>query len=101
MSDMVDVAVIRAGLDNLSLPAQLCAVGVGYRHFGMPMRQWQAAMLRGMFLKSRGFASNIADPAGAHALNAFRHATNRPYASYRLPVPLISSTPTASGSGWT
>jgi hypothetical protein len=60
MSNMVDVAIVGAGPDRLWLPAQLRAVGVQYRHVGMPMRLWQAAMLRGMFLKSQ-----VAPPDGA------------------------------------
>jgi len=88
MTDMADVAIIGAGPYGLSLAAHLRAAGVGYRHFGMPMRLWQAAMPRGMYLKSQGFASNISDPAGTHTLEAFCRATDRPYASYGLPVAL-------------
>jgi FAD-dependent urate hydroxylase len=88
MSDMVDVAVIGAGPYGLALAAHLRASGVDYRHFGTPMRLWEAAMPQGMFLKSQGFASNIADPDGTHTLEAFCKATSRPYASYGLPVAL-------------
>lgn len=88
MSDAVDVAIIGAGPYGLSVAAHLHAAGVHYRHFGMPMRLWQAAMPKGMFLKSQGFASNISHPSGTHTLAAFCQATNRPYASYGLPVPL-------------
>jgi FAD-dependent urate hydroxylase len=88
MSDMVDVAIIGAGPYGLSVAAHLRAAGVDYRHFGIPMRLWQGAMPRGMFLKSQGFASNLSDPVGAHTLEAFCQATGRPYASYGLPVPL-------------
>lgn len=88
MTDTVDVAVIGAGPYGLSLAAHLRAANVDYRHFGKPMRLWQAAMPRGMFLKSQGFASNLSDPEGTHTLEAFCQATSRPYASYGLPVPL-------------
>jgi thioredoxin reductase len=88
VSDVIDVAIVGAGPYGLSLAAHLRAAGVEYRQFGLPMRLWQAAMPRGMFLKSQGFASNISDPAGTHTLEAFCAATNRPYASYGLPVPL-------------
>ena len=88
MSDTVDVAIIGAGPYGLALAAHLRAAGVDYRHFGIPMRLWQAAMPKGMFLKSQGFASNISDPEGTHTLEAFCKATSRPYASYGLPVPL-------------
>jgi FAD-dependent urate hydroxylase len=88
MSDMVDVAVVGAGPYGLALAAHLRASGVDYRHFGIPMRLWEAAMPKGMFLKSQGFASNLADPDGTHTLEAFCKATSRPYASYGLPVSL-------------
>jgi cation diffusion facilitator CzcD-associated flavoprotein CzcO len=88
MSDTVDVAIIGAGPYGLSLAAHLRAASVDYRHFGMPMRLWEATMPQGMFLKSQGFASNIADPDGTHTLEAFCQATGREYASYGLPVSL-------------
>jgi cation diffusion facilitator CzcD-associated flavoprotein CzcO len=88
MSDTVDVAVVGAGPYGLALAAHLRTAGVDYRHFGIPMRLWQAAMPKGMFLKSQGFASNICDPDGTHTLEAFCKATSHPYASYGLPVSL-------------
>ena len=88
MSDAVEVAIVGAGPYGLSLAAHLRAAGVEYRQFGLPMRLWKAAMPQGMFLKSQGFASNLADPTGTHSLEAFCKATDRPYASYGLPVPL-------------
>ncbi len=88
MSDTVDVAIVGAGPYGLSMAAHLRAANADYRHFGMPMHLWQAAMPKGMFLKSQGFASNLSDPAGTHTLEAFCQATGRPYASYGLPVPL-------------
>ena len=87
MSD-VDVAIIGAGPYGLSLAAHLGAARVSYRHLGVPMRLWRGAMPRGMFLKSQGFASNLSDPAGTHTLEAFCHATGRPYKGYGLPVSL-------------
>jgi FAD-dependent urate hydroxylase len=88
MTNVADVAIVGAGPYGLSLAAHLSAAGVDYRHFGMPMRLWQAAMPRGMFLKSQGFASNLSDPRNSHTLEAFCQQTGRPYASYGLPVPL-------------
>jgi thioredoxin reductase len=88
MSDAVDVAIVGAGPYGLSLAAHLRAAGVPFREFGLPMQLWQAAMPRGMFLKSQGFASNLSSPDGEHTLEAFCAATGRPYASYGLPVPL-------------
>lgn len=88
MSETVDVAIIGAGPYGLSLAAHLRAAGTDYRHFGIPMRLWEGTMPQGMFLKSQGFASNIADPDGTHTLEAFCQATGREYASYGLPVSL-------------
>jgi len=88
MSDAVDVAIVGAGPYGLSLAAHLRAAGVSFRQFGLPMRLWQASMPRGMFLKSQGFASNLSSPDGQHTLEAFCANTDRPYASYGLPVPL-------------
>jgi thioredoxin reductase len=91
MSD-VDVAIIGAGPYGLSLAAHLNALGVSYRHFGVPMWLWRDAMPKGMFLKSQGFASNLSDLEGTHTLEAFCRATGRPYRSYGLPVPLDTFT---------
>jgi hypothetical protein len=88
MLNTVDVAIVGAGPYGLSLAAHLNARGVDYRQFGMPMRLWRAAMPKGMFLKSQGFASNLSDPAGTHTLEAFCKATGRDYAHCGLPVPL-------------
>ncbi|HXP20778.1 MAG TPA: NAD(P)-binding domain-containing protein [Streptosporangiaceae bacterium] len=88
MSDAVEVAIVGAGPYGLSLAAHLRAANVQFRHFGLPMRLWQAAMPQGMYLKSQGFASNLSDPAGTHTLENFCKATGRGYASYGRPVPL-------------
>jgi cation diffusion facilitator CzcD-associated flavoprotein CzcO len=88
MSDAVDVAIVGAGPYGLSVAAHLRAAGVSCRQFGLPMRLWREAMPRGMYLKSQGFASNLSDPDGSHTLAAFCAKTDRPYASYGLPVSL-------------
>jgi hypothetical protein len=88
MNDPIDVAIVGAGPYGLSLGAHLRAAGVPFRQFGLPMRWWRAAMPRGMFLKSEGFASNLSDPSGTHTLRAFCESTGRDYADYGLPVPL-------------
>lgn len=84
----IDVAIIGAGPYGLSLAAHLRAQKVHYRQFGMPMQLWRAAMPKGMFLKSQGFASNLSDPAGTHTLEAFCKVTGHSYAHCGLPVPV-------------
>ena len=88
MSGTVDVAIVGAGPYGLSVAAHLRGMGVEFRHFGMPLHPWRSAMPQGMFLKSQGFASNLADPAGSHTLAAFCRHAGLPYADYGLPVPL-------------
>lgn len=88
MSGPVDVAIVGAGPYGLSLGAHLHAAGVRFRQFGLPMQSWRAAMPRGMFLTSPGFAANLSDPGGTHTLAAFCAATGRDYADDCLPVPL-------------
>jgi FAD-dependent urate hydroxylase len=88
MSDAVDVAIVGAGPYGLSLAAHLSSAGISFAQFGVPMNLWRAAMPQGMFLKSQGFASNLSSPDSEHTLAAFCAATDRPYRSYGLPVPL-------------
>ncbi len=88
MRGPVDAVIVGAGPYGLSLAAHLSAAGVTYRQFGMPMSLWRTAMPQGMYLKSQGFASNLADPDGMFTLAAFCAAAGRPYADYGLPVPL-------------
>lgn len=88
MSAIIDVAIVGAGPYGLSLAAHLREAGLDYRQFGIPMRLWQTAMPKGMFLKSQGFASNLSDPRERHTLEAFCQLKGLPYASYGLPVPL-------------
>lgn len=86
--DRIDVAIIGAGPYGLSMAAHLRAKNVPYRQFGIPMRLWRASMPKGMYLKSRPFASNLSDPAASHTLEDFCKATGRSYEPAGLPVPL-------------
>ena len=88
MNGIVDVAIVGAGPYGLSVAAHLRAAGIEFRQFGIPLHPWRSAMPEGMFLKSQGFASNLADPVATHTLAAFCRHTGRPYADYGLPVPL-------------
>jgi thioredoxin reductase len=81
------VIIIGAGPYGLSLAAHLRSRGVGFRIFGEPMGNWRHKMPRGMLLKSEGFASNLADPAGDFTLGDFCAVNALPYEVEGLPVP--------------
>jgi cation diffusion facilitator CzcD-associated flavoprotein CzcO len=81
------IVIVGAGPYGLSIAAHLRARGVGFRIFGRPMFNWQAKMPRGMKLKSEGFASNLAAPAGAGTLEDFCAERGLPYAAEAYPVP--------------
>jgi hypothetical protein len=59
----VDVAIIGAGPNGLSLAAHLRQHGVEHRIFGSPMQTWRD-MPKNMNLKSLGFATSIPTPNG-------------------------------------
>jgi cation diffusion facilitator CzcD-associated flavoprotein CzcO len=59
----VDVAIAGAGPYGLSIASHLRHRNVTFRVFGEPMRFWRD-MPRGLFLKSLGFATTIANPEG-------------------------------------
>lgn len=52
------------------------------------MQAWREDMPRGMFLKSEGFASNIADPDGVLTLARFCAEHDLEYGDYGVPVPV-------------
>jgi cation diffusion facilitator CzcD-associated flavoprotein CzcO len=85
---VLDVAVVGAGPYGLAVGAHLDAAGLSFRVFGEPMESWLAHMPRGMFLKSEGFASNIADPEDRLTLRRFCAETGRAYGDYGEPVSL-------------
>jgi cation diffusion facilitator CzcD-associated flavoprotein CzcO len=82
------VAVVGAGPYGLAVAAGLRQRDIGFRIFGTPMQAWQDAMPRGMFLKSEGFASDIADPARALTLARFCAESGLEYGDYGVPVPV-------------
>jgi Pyridine nucleotide-disulphide oxidoreductase len=83
---MIDVAVVGAGPYGLAVAAHLRPTGMTFRAFGTPMESWNRNMPDGMFLKSEGFASTIADPAGDLTLARFCRETGRSYADIGSPV---------------
>jgi cation diffusion facilitator CzcD-associated flavoprotein CzcO len=84
------VAVIGAGPFGVSTAAYLRSCGVEFRIFGSPMNRCWTQMLAGMFLKSEGFASNLADPTGRYTLQQFCDEAGLPYGS--APVSLETFT---------
>lgn len=83
----IDVAVVGAGPYGLSLAAHLGKQGVKHRIFGSPMYSWLNRMPSCMFLKSEGFASNLADPDHALTLKRFCLDRGYPYRDYGSPIP--------------
>ncbi|WP_439392897.1 NAD(P)-binding domain-containing protein [Bradyrhizobium sp. PMVTL-01] len=78
------VAVIGAGPFGVSTAAYLRSRGVQFRIFGSPMHRWLTQMPAGMFLKSEGFASNLADPIGRCTLQQFCEEQALPYEGARV-----------------
>jgi thioredoxin reductase len=78
------VAVIGAGPFGVSTAAYLRSRGVEFRIFGSPMNRWRTQMPAGMFLKSEGFASNLADPIGRCTLQQFCEEETLPYEGARV-----------------
>ncbi len=83
-----DVAVIGAGPYGLSVSAHLSARGVRHEIFGDTMSLWAKHMPRGMYLKSEGFASNLADPRGVHTLKRFCAEQGIEYGDFAVPIAL-------------
>lgn len=79
------VVVIGAGPYGLAAAAHLTAAGVNVRAFGEPMETWRHHMPKGMLLRSRWEASNIADPNHALGLGNYEAAAGLQQAE---PVPL-------------
>jgi len=83
-----EVAIVGAGPYGLSIAAHLSAAGVEFRIFGVPMENWRTAMPAGMFLKSDGAGTNLADPAHAHTLARYCSSQGSPYSDHGTPVSL-------------
>ncbi len=74
-ADDCEVAVIGAGPYGLSVGAHLKAANIATRVFGEPMGFWQRNMPKGMRLRSHWRASNLSDPNGHFALDAYAKKT--------------------------
>jgi FAD-dependent urate hydroxylase len=83
-----EAVVIGAGPYGLSVSAHLSARGVRHEIFGDTMSLWAKHMPVGMFLKSEGFASNLADPTGEHTLERFCAENEKEYRYARIASPI-------------
>jgi cation diffusion facilitator CzcD-associated flavoprotein CzcO len=84
----VNVAIIGAGPNGLSLAAHLSDLQEGVRIFGKPMDTWQNHMPKRMFLKSDGFASDLVSTAGDASLADFCARSEILYDDFSIPVSL-------------
>ena len=91
-SPVTPVAVVGAGPYGLSIAAHLRGRGIDHRIFGSPMRSWLRHMPEGMFLKSVGFASSLADPVRRGTLAAYCAQEGLDYADDAWPVPIDTFT---------
>ena len=87
-SNFVPVAIVGAGPYGLSLAAYLRRAGIAHRIFGSAMGSWRTQMPTTMFLKSEGFASNLAQPDREMSLRDFCEESGYAYRDYGLPIPL-------------
>lgn len=87
-SGRLDAAIIGAGPYGLSIAAHLSRSGVDYRLFGTPMHTWRNHMPEGMWLRSEGFASNLADPEGKLTLARYCADHRFDVGGWGVPVPL-------------
>jgi thioredoxin reductase len=87
-STPTEIVIVGAGPYGLSAAAHLRRYGLPFRIFGTPMESWRSSMPFGMFLKSDGEASNLADPDGAYTLKAHCERYGLGYGDYGAPVPL-------------
>lgn len=83
-----DTAVIGAGPYGLSVAAHLHHRRADFRIFGRPLETWRTSMPAGMFLKSDGFASNLAAPEPGGTLADYCREHDLAYHPTDLPVPL-------------
>lgn len=90
MSSFIDVAIVGAGPNGLSLAAHLAALGVEFRIFGKPMELWRERMPPGMKLKSDGKSSNLADPHDELKLGSFCAQEHIPYDDEQIPIKLAT-----------
>jgi lysine/ornithine N-monooxygenase len=88
MSQRLEVAIIGAGPYGLSIAAHLSQRGVDYRLFGTPMHTWRNHMPEGMWLRSEGFASNLADPGGELTLERYCEDHGFDVGGWGVPIPL-------------
>ena len=87
-SHRLDAVIIGAGPYGLSIAAHLSKRGVEYRLFGTPMHTWRSHMPEGMWLRSEGFASNLADPDGELTFANYCADHHFEVGGWGVPIPL-------------
>jgi len=80
-----DVVVVGAGPYGLSVAAHLLARGLDVAVFGKPLELWRNHMPKGMFLRSRWWASHLSTP---HKIWSFEHFFQSSHHQACYPVPV-------------
>lgn len=80
--------MVGAGPYGIAVADHLRAANIDVSMVGEPMGSWQNSMPDGMFLKSEGFASNIAQPGKANSLREFALERGYAYGDYGFPIPI-------------
>ena len=75
----IDVAIIGAGPNGLSVAAHLREAGVEHRVFGHTMSAWQSNMPAGMMLKSEPYASDLSAPGAGFRARDYCDQANEVY----------------------
>ncbi len=88
-----EVIVIGAGPYGLSTTAYLQAAGVEPYVIGDPMGFWKQNMPKGMFLRSRAEASNIAAPQKHLSIERYQRVVGRMVPKTSRPEPGPTSRP--------
>jgi thioredoxin reductase len=88
LRSFIDIAIIGAGPNGLSLAAHLAARGADFRIFGKPMELWREHMPPGMRLKSDGKSSDLADSDDALTLKTFCAANGIAHDDALIPIAL-------------
>lgn len=85
-SSDIDVVVIGAGPNGLSVAAHLRGAGVERRVFGRTMGAWRFNMPAGMILKSEPYASDLSAPTPGFLARDYCRSTQQEYHERVIPL---------------